>query len=104
VSDIPLLANHFLKEYAKENGKAIDGIDDAALDLLIRYRWPGNVRALEGCEVLPLKQALEEPERRLIEHALRANEGNRQETAKALDINRTTLFNKMRKYDLLEKY
>ena len=32
------------------------------------------------------------------------NNGNRQETAKALDINRTTLFNKMRKYGLLERY
>ena len=55
-------------------------------------------------DVVPLKTALEDPERRIIEHALRVHGGNRQETAKALDINRTTLFNKMRKYDLLEKY
>ena len=54
--------------------------------------------------MVPLKRALEDPERRIIEHALRMNAGNRQDTAKALDINRTTLFNKMRKYDLLEKY
>lgn len=138
-SDVPLLAEHFLRRFAKENGKRIEGIDDAALDVLCRYGWPGNVRELENCleravvltrneklttddlpphmreglaeapvrvtdDVLPLKTALEDPERRLIEAALRKFGGNRQETAKALDINRTTLFNKMRKYELLEKY
>jgi len=51
-----------------------------------------------------LKTWLEDPERRYLEHALRVNNGNRMETAKALDINRTTLFNKMRKYNLLERY
>jgi transcriptional regulator with PAS, ATPase and Fis domain len=139
VSDIPVLAEHFLRRFAKENGKKIEGMDDAALDLLVRYGWPGNVRELENCveravvltrndrltpddlpphmkegvadapapatdDVVPLKSALEDPERRYIEMALRRFEGNRQETAKALDINRTTLFNKMRKYGLLEKY
>jgi transcriptional regulator with PAS, ATPase and Fis domain len=60
--------------------------------------------ARESDEVVALKTWLEDPERRYIEHALRRMNGNRQETAKALDINRTTLFNKMRKYGLLEKY
>jgi DNA-binding NtrC family response regulator len=139
VSDVPMLAEHFLQRFAKENGKAIKGIDEAAADLLVRYTWPGNVRELENCieravvltrnetltpddlppqmrqgaeeaparagdDVVPLKTWLEDPERRYIEHALRVNNGNRQETAKALDINRTTLFNKMRKYGLLERY
>ncbi|MCB9883353.1 MAG: sigma-54-dependent Fis family transcriptional regulator [Planctomycetes bacterium] len=53
--------------------------------------------------ILPLKRALEEPERRIIERALRVNDGNRQKTAEMLAVNRTTLFNKMRKYDLLGK-
>ncbi len=52
-------------------------------------------------ELGPLKKALEEPERRIIVRALEANGGNRKATAEMLDINRTTLFNKMRKYDLL---
>ncbi len=49
----------------------------------------------------PLKQALEGPERWLILRALEAHGGNRSATARALGINRTTLFNQMRKYDLL---
>src|SRR5207253_9911362 len=49
---------------------------------------------------LPLAVALEEPERRIIERALRRNNYNRQSTAAELDINRTTLYKKMRKYRL----
>jgi DNA-binding NtrC family response regulator len=48
----------------------------------------------------PLKEALEVPERWLILRALRHHRGNRQQTARTLGINRTTLFNKMRKYNL----
>ena len=47
-SDIGLLAHHFLARYAKENGKTITSISDAAMDKLIRYPWPGNVRELEN--------------------------------------------------------
>jgi two-component system response regulator HydG len=49
----------------------------------------------------PLKEALEEPEKRIIIQALQAFNWNRQETAKVLDINRTTLYKKMKKYGLL---
>ena len=52
-------------------------------------------------ETLPLRKALEIPEREIIERTLRSHNWNRQETARALMINRTTLFNKMRKYGLL---
>ncbi len=51
--------------------------------------------------LLPLKQALEAPEKLLIERALQHHGGNRQATASTLGINRSTLFNKMRKFDLL---
>ncbi len=47
-SDIPLLAIHFLEKYNRENGKAIEGITDDAIDLLKSYHWPGNVRELEN--------------------------------------------------------
>ena len=47
-----------------------------------------------------LKEALAEPEKKLIRQALEANHWNRQETAKALQINRTTLFKKMKRYGL----
>jgi two-component system response regulator HydG len=48
-----------------------------------------------------LKEALEEPEKRLIIQALQAFNWNRHETARVLDINRTTLYKKMKKYGLL---
>jgi two-component system response regulator HydG len=51
--------------------------------------------------VRPLKEALEEPEKRIIVQALQAFNWNRQETARVLDINRTTLYKKMKKYNLL---
>jgi DNA-binding NtrC family response regulator len=47
-SDIPGLATFFLRKYAHENGKRIEGFDDEAIDALLRYRWPGNVRELEN--------------------------------------------------------
>jgi two-component system response regulator PilR (NtrC family) len=46
--DIPLLARHFLRLYAEENGKVISEIAPGALERLIDYRWPGNVRELEN--------------------------------------------------------
>ncbi len=49
---------------------------------------------------MPLATALEEPERRIIEAALKRNAYNRGDTARELDINRTTLYKKMRKYRL----
>ena len=49
---------------------------------------------------ISLKEALAEPEKNLIRQALEANHWNRQETAKALQINRTTLFKKMKQYGL----
>jgi len=53
--------------------------------------------------ILPLKKALEGPEKRIIERALARNDGNRKRTARMLGVNRTTLFNKMRKYGLLDR-
>ena len=53
--------------------------------------------------VRPLKEALEEPEKRIIIQALQAFNWNRQETARVLDINRTTLYKKMKKYNLIDE-
>ena len=52
-------------------------------------------------EILPLKDALAKPEKHIILRALKANKWNRQKTAAVLQVNRTTLFNKMKKYGLL---
>lgn len=46
--DIPFLADFFIKKYSKEIGKEIEGISKEALDLLIKYDFPGNVRELEN--------------------------------------------------------
>ncbi len=46
--DIPLLVDHFIKKYALENQKLIKGIDDMAMDALLGYDWPGNIRELEN--------------------------------------------------------
>jgi two-component system response regulator PilR (NtrC family) len=46
--DIPLLAQHFLLQYARENDKAIRDVSPRAMELLLDYHWPGNVRELEN--------------------------------------------------------
>jgi two-component system response regulator PilR (NtrC family) len=46
--DIPLLVKHFLDLYARENGKAIEGVSEDVLEILERHDWAGNVRELEN--------------------------------------------------------
>ncbi len=139
-SDIPLLADHFLRKFAQETSREVIGFTDAAMAAMQRYNWPGNVRELENAMEravvlsrrpqidvddlpdpvqlfdsprpaasrqpdgadgpMPLERALEGPERRIIEAALNRNGWNRQNTAAELNINRTTLYKKMRKYRL----
>ena len=50
---------------------------------------------------MPLAQAMQEPEKQIIQAALQAHNGNRQATAGALGINRTTLYKKMKRYELM---
>jgi two-component system response regulator HydG len=47
-SDVIPLATHFLRRFARENGKTIDGFADDAIERITSYRWPGNVRELEN--------------------------------------------------------
>ena len=60
-------------------------------------------RERKGYRPMSLKDALAEPEKDIIRRALEANHWSRQETAKALQINRTTLFKKMKRYGLYEE-
>ena len=46
--DIPVLIDHFVRRFAKNNGKKIDGVSREARDALIKYDYPGNVRELEN--------------------------------------------------------
>jgi DNA-binding NtrC family response regulator len=48
LSDIPLLASHFLKRVCDDNNKQVDGFSEAAMAALHAYRWPGNVRELQN--------------------------------------------------------
>jgi Nif-specific regulatory protein len=47
--DIPMLVDHFLEKYNRENGKHVTKISREVLDHLLAYSWPGNVRELENC-------------------------------------------------------
>ena len=73
--DIPILIDHFLKQYAEENGKEIAGLSSEAQDVLLKYDYPGNVRELENIieravviareavisvEDLPFRESMEE--------------------------------------------
>lgn len=46
--DIPVLADHFLRKFARETGSRVVGISEAAQHKLVAYHWPGNVRELEN--------------------------------------------------------
>ena len=124
--DIPLLADHFVKNYAEQATKSIKAISADALQLLMQYNFPGNVRELENIieravllettellqsinlppqispppdstEILPL----EEVERQTLAHALKVNDNNVAKTAQALKIARSTLYRKLKLYQLI---
>jgi nitrogen regulation protein NR(I) len=46
--DIPLLVRHFIEKYDRRLGKSVAGIEEEALQLLLDYSWPGNIRELEN--------------------------------------------------------
>jgi len=123
--DIPLLVDHFLKKIGHAtNRAAVPRVSNDAMELLLGYDWPGNVRELEnsveralvmsrGGELTPLDfsfqlqtaaqgggRTLEEVERMHIEHVWRECGGNHSRAARILDIDRTTLYNKLKKYGL----
>lgn len=135
IGDLPALAHHFLKACCERHGKQITTIDDEALNCLVSYHWPGNIRELENvvergvilsrsdqftikelppnvvqpglspmasAPVRPLRLALDDAEHGILLRALEAHNWNRIATAAALDINRTTLFHKMKKLGLLQ--
>jgi len=48
INDMPLLADHFMRKFCKENEKKVKGFSIAAMSLMGGYHWPGNVRELEN--------------------------------------------------------
>jgi DNA-binding NtrC family response regulator len=47
--DIPLLVDHFIQKFNRNNAKRIRGVSSRTMGVLLRYQWPGNVRELENC-------------------------------------------------------
>lgn len=123
--DISLLTAHFINKYNVECNKRFDRVEPKAMDLMMEYQWPGNVRELEnvieraividqGPEVkvkhLPFGhvdlpsikefQTLEEVERAHIQKMLERHTWNIAKTARLLNIDRTTLHKKIKKFGL----
>ena len=124
--DILPLAHIFVEKYARAMGKPARTISPDAEAVLLSYRWPGNVRELENAveramvvgktpalEVrdLPVSArdgAVDEPQARSlaalekdhVARVLRDCEGNVTQAAKVLDIDRATLYNKLKRYGL----
>jgi two-component system nitrogen regulation response regulator GlnG len=153
--DIPILAQHFLKVFAEEEGSEVKSLSDGAMSVLIKHVWPGNVRELlntlkrssvlasdrvihtsdlglsiEGIEagadetfddflrrwlheiVAPwstleegdlYEQVMSRVEKPMFELVMEALKGNQVRAAKVLGINRNTLRERLRKYDLLKR-
>src|SRR5437764_1076765 len=124
--DIPVLAMHFLSQYATRYRRPVKGFDPTAIQTLMQYAWPGNVRELEHtleravlmCRTeqiqpgdlglgshRPMAQNLEElsleaVESILIRKALQRFQGNVSQAAEALGLSRGALYRRMEKYGL----
>ncbi len=125
--DIPVLIKHYLAISAKEAEKCVKDIDYEAMQALLAYDWPGNIRELrntieratvladgemitihdlpdkfrtldvEGVSTSSLRQALDEFEREYIRRSMTENKGNKEMTASTLGIDLATLYRKLKK-------
>ena len=123
--DIPLLVAEFIKTYAKENSKEIEGLDNKTRSILYNFDWPGNIRQLKNCIEsavvmcqgkiitvddlppgivssnenetikIPLGIPMEEAEKIIITENLAYFKGNKSKTADVLQIGRKTLHRKL---------
>jgi DNA-binding NtrC family response regulator len=125
--DIILLADYFLKKYSNSMNKKISSFDNETIKFLKTYHWPGNVRELENAieravvvcqkniitlDNLPFKistsskeqklelKSLEAVEKNHIKKILNQNNWNISKSAEELQIDRVTLYNKIKKYGL----
>jgi DNA-binding NtrC family response regulator len=124
--DIPLLAAHFLRQYAQRYRKRLTGFDAAAMHALLEHPWPGNIRELdhaieravlmsqgstvrggdlglrstrEGASRLD-DMGLEEVEAFLIKKTMTRFDGNVSQAAKALGLSRSALYRRLQRYGL----
>jgi transcriptional regulator with PAS, ATPase and Fis domain len=139
-SDIPVLANHFLRTFNKSKKKNIERLTPGAMDLMMKYHWPGNVRELQNIiemlvvmkesgniepgdlpekirfdskgtegivgdveipgDGLDLNEEICRFEKDLLCKALSKSGGVKSRAAKLLSLNRTTLVEKLKRYEL----
>ncbi len=127
--DVCLLADAFLSKFSAELGKNLTGFDNEVISVLKLYRWPGNVRELENCieravamaegshitmsdipaSISSLSQArsqtrgkLQDRERETIYSTLEENRWNIRRTAAVLGVARSTLYLKMKKFNIVQ--
>ena len=123
--DIPLLVEHFINKFNTELKRKCVGVDNEAIRRLLSYSWPGNVRELRNvieramilnhqdhitwADLPPeiagvsestqssddLRSAMRAYEKEHIRRVLGASEGNKEETARRLGVNPSTLYRKM---------
>jgi transcriptional regulator with PAS, ATPase and Fis domain len=127
--DIPLLASHFLQKFSHERGKEVTNFSPEVMEILLAHSWPGNVRELENVidhaiiiakqdkiltkdlpqyflqRPLPTQEftTLQDYEKNLILKTLQETNWNKHKAAKRLNINRSTLYGKMKRYGLEKK-
>lgn len=126
--DLPLLVEHFLQRFAQETNRPVDGITREAMDEMMLYDWPGNVRELENAieravvvgkslriqpqelpicipakRPVPAQNALREIEKAHITRILKENAWNISRCAKILGIDRSTVYSKIRRYQIQKR-
>ena len=125
--EIVPLAEGFVKQYAERYHRMANGLSEEAKNLLLRCRWSGNIRELQGCiekaviyseteqvraedlqilasELTEIQTAqsesLEDAEEKVIRQAMKQFNGNLSLVAKALKISRPTLYSRLKKYGI----
>jgi DNA-binding NtrC family response regulator len=122
--DVELLVRHFVNEFAQRYQRDVSGFDDASMERLKNYAWPGNIRELRNLVERSIALAdgpqlqvnrdlmnatseagidadaptLEVLEKRYIMKILERCEGNREQTAAILGINKSTLWRKLQSW------
>ena len=127
-TDLFLFADLFIRQANEELGRQVSGLDDKASERIAAYDWPGNLRELNNVmkratllakgsyiTVEELQQSMnqlrptvtaavplrdEQSERQRIEAAIQAADGNKSKAAQLLGVDRKTLYNKLKKYDI----
>src|SRR5262245_15795919 len=124
--DIPLLAQHFLRQHCQHHRKSLEGLDANARQVLLNHSWPGNVRELDHVverAVLMAREnhvrasdlglqpasgpapqledmSIEDVERFLIKKTLARFDGNAKKAAEVLGLSRSAFYRRLEKYGL----